>query len=241
MVSLSDLQKAERIHTVVLDQPTSSITGTRSTMKLLWTLSFSLVALAASIQSTDSSCDDFPTSTLEFTSEFQQPKPPLVKPEFQTSFIQHKWNNNLSHITSGYIYFSPSQNLVRADEAYDGGLASSIFDYSKTNKEGLVLNKLTSYEVNSTDPTVWMGYVMSNYPLFTEDFLIRGDAVFGGLVKRNLLTKHVASWNLMYSSIPVTVFVDACGVVVGYDYFSPGLRTRVVTDFFNIAIGPVKV
>lgn len=99
----------------------------------------------------------------------------------------------MSHITSGYIYFSPSQNLVRADEAYDGALATSIFDYSKINKEGLVLNNLTSYEVNSTEPTVWIGYVMSNYPLFTEDFLIRGDAVFGGLVKRNLLAKHVAS------------------------------------------------
>ena len=34
--------------------------------------------------------------------------------------------------------------------------------------------------------------------------------------------------------IPVTVFVDGCGVVVGYDYFSGGLRTRVITEFFNI-------
>lgn len=214
---------------------------------------------------------------LEFSSSFQQPEPPLVKTEFQTSFIQHKWytirsyhlhgfsltnsrNNNLSHITSGYIYFSPSQNLVRADEAYEGGLATSVFDYSKVNKEGLVLNNLTSYEVNSTEATVWMGYVMSNYPLFTQDFLIRGNAVFGGLVKRNLLAEHVASvslkqpypffmhetltslkWNIMYSSIPVTVFVDSCGVIVGYDYFSPGLRTRVVTDFFNTAVGPLKL
>ncbi|KAJ5450814.1 uncharacterized protein N7458_003731 [Penicillium daleae] len=178
---------------------------------------------------------------LEFSGSFQQPQPPLVKPEFKTSFIQHKWNNNLSHIMSGYIYFSPSQNLVRADEAYDGALASSIFDYSKTTKDGLVFNNLTSYEVGVAQPNVWTGYVMSNYPLFTEDFLIQGAAVFGGLVKRNLLDKHVASWNILYSSIPITVFVDSCGVLVGYDYFSPGLRTRVITDFFNTAVGPVKV
>lgn len=99
----------------------------------------------------------------------------------------------MSHITSGYIYFSPSRNLVRADEAYDGGLASSLFDYSNTTKDGLVLNTLTSYEGNSTQPIVWTGYVNSNYPLFTEDLLIQAGAVFGGLVKRDLLEKHVAS------------------------------------------------
>jgi hypothetical protein len=99
----------------------------------------------------------------------------------------------LSHITSGYIYFSPSQKLVRADEAYDGALASSVFDYSNTTKDGLVQNIFTSYEVNSTQPTVWTGYVNSNFPLFAEDFLISGEAVFSGLVKRTFLEKHVAS------------------------------------------------
>ena len=44
----------------------------------------------------------------------------------------------------------------------------------------------------------------------------------------------------MYQNeIPVTIFVDACDTVVEYDYFSPGLRTRVVTEFFNILVGPV--
>ncbi|KAF3398179.1 hypothetical protein F1880_006494 [Penicillium rolfsii] len=209
-------------------------------MNILSPLCFSLLALATSVKPKASLCNDFPASMLEFTSSFQQPEPPLVKNEFKTSFIQHKWNNNVSHITSGYIYFSPSRNLVRADEAYDGGLASSLFDYSKTTKDGLVLNTLTSYEGNTTQPTVWTGYVNSNYPLFTEDLLVQGGAVFGGLVKRNLVDKHVASWNLMYSSIPVTFFVDSCGVLVGYDYFSPDLRTRVITDFFNTAIGPFQ-
>ncbi|EAU29432.1 predicted protein [Aspergillus terreus NIH2624] len=108
-------------------------------------------------------------------------------------------------------------------------------------KDGLVLNTLTSYGTNDSQPTVWTGYVLSNYPLFTEDILTRGGAVFGGLVKRYLLEGYVASWNIIYASLPVTVFVDSCGVIVGYDYFSPNLRTRVVTEFFNTALGPVAI
>jgi hypothetical protein len=38
-------------------------------------------------------------------------------------------------------------------------------------------------------------------------------------------------------AVPVTVFINNCNVVVGYDYFSPGLRTRVVTMFFNTKVG----
>ncbi|KAJ5490715.1 hypothetical protein N7539_002282 [Penicillium diatomitis] len=223
-----------------------------------------LASLGDALETRPKACGHFPTSIQEFTSGFQQPKPPMVKTEFQTSFIQHKWyfeyqqsqrqkcpvtdaayhvrNANLSHVSSGYLYFSPSQKMVRADEAYEGALATSIFDYGNTTQQGLVMNTVTSYSVGSPKPSVWSGYVLSNYPLFAEDFLIKGDAVFGGLVTRNLLQGHVASWNIMFmGSIPVTAFVDACGVLVGYDYFSPGLRTRVTTDFFNTAVGPVKI
>ena len=42
------------------------------------------------------------------------------------------------------------------------------------------------------------------------------------------------------NAIPVTVFLDGCNTIVGYDYFSPGLRTRVVTEYFNIQVGPVS-
>lgn len=35
-------------------------------------------------------------------------------------------------------------------------------------------------------------------------------------------------------AIPVTVYVSNCNVMVGYDYFSPELRTRVITEYFNI-------
>jgi hypothetical protein len=36
--------------------------------------------------------------------------------------------------------------------------------------------------------------------------------------------------------IPVTIYVDNCNVVVGYDFFTPERRTRATTEFFNIQI-----
>lgn len=35
------------------------------------------------------------------------------------------------------------------------------------------------------------------------------------------------------NAIPVTVYVDNCNVVVGYDFFSPYERTYVITMYFN--------
>ncbi|KAJ0419178.1 hypothetical protein BJY00DRAFT_314247 [Aspergillus carlsbadensis] len=213
-------------------------------MKFLYLAIPTLAALGASArQNSTKSCYEFPSSMIEFSGNFQQPEPPVLKTEFQTSFIQHKWNTNLSHIQVGYIYFSPSQGLVRVDEAYKGDLATSIFDYTNTTAEGLVDNTLTSFGKYPAqpEPTVWRGYVQSNYPLFTADILVSGDAVFGGLVRRTHVEGLVASWNIMYASVPVTVFVDGCGVMVGYDYFSPALRTRVTTEFFNMMVGSVEI
>lgn len=39
----------------------------------------------------ESACKPFPSSMLEFSAQFEQPKPPSINPEFNTSFIQHKW------------------------------------------------------------------------------------------------------------------------------------------------------
>lgn len=41
--------------------------------------------------------------------------------------------------------------------------------------------------------------------------------------------------------IPVTAYINACNVVVGYDYYSPNERTRVVTEFFNTGTGAVRI
>ncbi|KAH8804372.1 hypothetical protein F5884DRAFT_753980 [Xylogone sp. PMI_703] len=195
-------------------------------------------------------CTPFPPSMIEYSAQFQEPQPPLIQSEFETSFIQHKWNQNLSHITSGYIYNSPSQNLVRADEAYNGGFGSSLFNYHNTTEDGLVDNIMTTY--NSTSANQMYG---------------GGGASFGGLVQRNFVDKKVASvwitpflspsaedwyyyllltqmmqWDIMYQgTIPVTIYVTDCNIVVGYDFFAPFERTYVTTSFFNTYVGPVKI
>ncbi|KGO75675.1 hypothetical protein PITC_030270 [Penicillium italicum] len=174
---------------------------------------------------------------IEFSSEFKQPAPPLIKAEYKTNFLQHKWNQNLSHITTGFINNAPSQNFVRADEAFDGSLASSFFNYANSTEDGLVDNTLTTFSHDSNEPTVWRGFVNSNFPLFPEDILIKNGAVFAGLVRRQFNDGLVAAWDIMYQgAIPVTVYVSNCNVMVGYDYFSPGLRTRVITEYFNIQV-----
>ncbi|CAI7585547.1 unnamed protein product [Penicillium bialowiezense] len=195
-----------------------------------------LVTIAAGVLPvTASGCRPFPSSMIEFSSGFVQPSPPVIQAEFQTSFIQHKWNQNLSHITTGYISNSPSQNSVRVDEAYDGSLASSFFNYANATKEGLVDNTLTTFDHKSSKPTVWRGFVNSNFPLFPKDILVTNEATFGGLIRRQFSDGLVAAWNIMYQGvIPVTVYVSNCNIMVGYDYFSTGLRTRVVTEYFNI-------
>jgi hypothetical protein len=81
---------------------------------------------------------------------------------------------------------------VRADEAYNGTLASSVFNYANSTKEGLVDNMLTSYD-ESGKPTVWRGFVNSNFPLFPETFLMDNNAVFGGLVDRRFNDGPVAT------------------------------------------------
>ncbi|KAM0543856.1 hypothetical protein ACHAPJ_012093 [Fusarium lateritium] len=199
----------------------------------LLTLAATATGVASSSQS--SRCPSFPSSMQEFSAGFKQPEPPVVKPEFQAHFVQHKWNANLSHITAGYIENSPSRGFVRADEAFDGQLASSYFNYSNTTKSGLVDNTLTTYDPKSTKPSVWRGYVNSNFPIFSKNILVEAGAVYEGLVKRDFLPSPVAAWSIMYQGIiPVTVYVNECNVVVGYDYFAPDLRTRVIMEFFNI-------
>ncbi|RSM14291.1 hypothetical protein CEP52_001480 [Fusarium oligoseptatum] len=186
---------------------------------------FTALAASATVMAASSlRCSPFPSSMIEFSSGFIQPEPPLVKPE----------NENLSHITTGFIDNSPSKGFVRADEAFDGKLASSLFNYANVTKSGLVDNTLTTYTPGSNKPDIWRGYVNSNFPIFEKDILVKGGAVFEGLVQRKFVKDPVAAWSLMYqNAIPVTVYVDNCHVVVGYDYFSPGLRTRVINEFFN--------
>lgn len=146
----------------------------------------------------------------EFSSEFVQPKPPKIKAQYKAHFVQHKWsvaqydvycmlltakfrNAELSHITAGYIENSPSKGFVRVDEAYDGELATSHFNYANVTKSGLVDNTLTTYDHKHTKPNVWRGYVNSNFPIFGQDILVKAEAVYQGLVKRDFISSPVAA------------------------------------------------
>lgn len=88
---------------------------------------------------------------------------------------------------------SPSQGFVRVDEAFDGSLASSLFNYANVTEEGLVDNTLTTYNPNSTEPDVWRGYVNTNFPIIAEDILVEAGAVFSGLVRRPFVVGRVAA------------------------------------------------
>ncbi|KAF1357510.1 hypothetical protein EJ07DRAFT_128118 [Lizonia empirigonia] len=179
-----------------------------------------------------------PPSITPFTSTFNQPAPPLVKPEFESSYIQHKWDLNKTNSAAGYILNLPSQGLVRAYVTSKIGLLSSQFNYSNVPNEGLVDNIVATYLDDSENPpSVWRGYANSNFPIFEETILLDAGAVFAGLVKRRIVQGQVAAWNIMYQGvIPVTIYLDNCDIIVGYDYFTPTLRTRVITEFFNIQI-----
>ncbi|KND91845.1 hypothetical protein TOPH_03446 [Tolypocladium ophioglossoides CBS 100239] len=204
----------------------------------LYLVGASLAAATATLANKTSACPPFPSSMVAFSADFKQPLPPLLRPEFKTSFVQHKWDQYLSHITAGYISNAPAERLVRADQAIDGEISTSTFNYANVTKEGFVDNTLTTYSGNSTKPDVWRGYVNSNFPLFAADILVTSEAVFGGLVQRPFVHGLVASWQIMYQgAIPVTVYVSNCNVMVGYEYFSPDLRTRVITNYFNTEVG----
>lgn len=132
-----------------------------------------------------SSTGPFPSSLATFSSLFSQPAIPDVAVELRSHWIQHKWDENVSHIAAGYWYNSVSQGKVRVDETYDQGFGSSLFDYNNVTSSGEVLNKqyLIGPSVGS-NPTCFNEHVAApGFPLVTVDFLRNLNAVFGGVVQ----------------------------------------------------------
>jgi len=120
-------------------------------------------------------------------------EPSLQNPNRSAFYSPKLRNGELSHITAGFIQNSPSKGFVRADEAFDGVLASSTFDYSNVTKLGLVDNTLITYDPKKAKPSVWRGYVNSNYPILNKTVLIDNGAVFEGFVKRDFTPTPVAA------------------------------------------------
>lgn len=70
-----------------------------------------------------------------------------------TNYLLRPRDQNLSHVTTGYIRNSPSRNWVRVDEAYAGGLASSLFNYTNVTVDGLVDNTPTTFDAKGGGTT----------------------------------------------------------------------------------------
>jgi len=187
-----------------------------------------------------SETSEFPSSYTVFSSEFQEPLPPLIHAEFKANWNQHKWAHNISHIASGYLYTSPSQLKVRVDEAYDSGFGSSLFDYTNVTAEGVEnIQWILSPAITSPADCV-RGAVSPAFPLLADDFLVTNNAIFAGVVDDAYVGKVVA-WNVMYQgAIPVTLLLDQKNVVQGYDFWVTNTGAYVVTRFFNILIGEIS-
>jgi hypothetical protein len=91
-------------------------------------------------------------------------------------------NANISHIASGFIYSSPSQQKVRVDEAYDSALGSSLFDYTNVTQDGVANRQWILDPAITSPPSLWQGYVVPAFPLIPRDLLVTSGAVFGGIV-----------------------------------------------------------
>ncbi|KAK5093303.1 hypothetical protein LTR70_005019 [Exophiala xenobiotica] len=183
----------------------------------------------------------YPASYAVFSSAFKQPPIPDVTTEFRGHFIQHKWDENVSHIASGYWYNSAAHGKVRVDETYDGAFGSSLFDYTDVDANGQVLNKLWTVETSVGNvPACFVEHVAdAGFPLITADLLKIYQASFGGVVN-DPYVGYVQSWNFLYgSSIPIIAYLDQENVVMGLDFWGAERRTKVVNRFFNNVVGEI--
>ncbi|CAF3467697.1 unnamed protein product [Fusarium graminearum] len=177
--------------------------------------------------------------TTEFSAGFKQPHPPVIQAEFTTSFVQHKWNQKMSSISTGFIHNLPSKGLILVDQVVDGMLTSSVFDYNNVTYDDNVDHTMTAFQNASKSPVVWRGYDAVSFPILTTQMLVNGDAVFIGQVTRDFSGRGVG-WMIMdRGKNPLTIYLNPCNVAIGYDYFLRDEKTRVVTEFFNTNITAV--
>jgi hypothetical protein len=158
-----------------------------SALQLL--LPISSFTLHPTAMATFSSNNPYPPSYATVSSSFAEPAIPDVAVELRGNWMQHKWDENVSHIAAGYWYNSKSQVKVRVDETYDGALGSSLFDYTDINSSGQVLNKqyLLQPSVGSK-PDCFTDHVNDPaFPLVTGDLLHNLNAVFGGVAQDSLV------------------------------------------------------
>ncbi|KAF9483686.1 hypothetical protein BDN70DRAFT_873532 [Pholiota conissans] len=193
--------------------------------------------------SSDNTTGFFPPSQKFYSSGFVTPSPPNIQPEFRANYMQHKFDVNIdTHIVSGFIYVSPSQQKIRADAAGDGVLEASFFDFQNTTSNGtMVANAIVSFDGGVTEPTCSSFFVPPFVELFPPDFLAQSNAVFSG-VQIDDLYGPVDTWTFSKGdNLQVTFFLDPNNVLVRFDFAaSDSLRTFATTRFFNIIPGPIN-
>ncbi|KAK5087831.1 hypothetical protein LTR05_002046 [Lithohypha guttulata] len=178
----------------------------------------------------------FPAISGLFTPIFQQPDIPTIATELCGFFLQHKWDIELSHLTSGYWYNSALQGQVRVDETYHNAYGSSLFDYTNISTTGAINNRMFTVNPSAGSPPVYFeAYIDSpGFPLITSNFLQSANATFGGIVNKPFLG-HVQTWNLLLAdTISVIVYLDngSIPIMQGYDFWGTDRRTKVVTRFW---------
>lgn len=115
-----------------------------------------------------------------FTSDFHQPTPPLIKPAFQAHWNQHKYNENVSHIASGYMYSSPASKKIRVDETYRSALGSSLFNFNDVTADGVNNTLWLLTPTLTSTPQFFTGYEQPAFPLVEADLLVKARAVYAG-------------------------------------------------------------
>ncbi|KDR72871.1 hypothetical protein GALMADRAFT_142591 [Galerina marginata CBS 339.88] len=213
-------------------------------MAILFILPILLVGVClAQDSSTTSNLAQPTTGTTQkfYSSTFVNPTPPNIQSEFRANYMQHKFDVNVNHIVSGFIYVSPSQQKIRADGASDGSLEISIFDFKNTTANGTVANSVLSFENGAIQPTCSSFFVAPFVQIVPDNFLSLSNAVFAG-TQIDDLYGPVDTWTFsMGNNLQITFFLDSSDTLVRFDFAaSDTLRTFTTTRFFNIIPGPVN-
>ncbi|GJJ76702.1 hypothetical protein EMPS_09061 [Entomortierella parvispora] len=171
-----------------------------------------------------------------YSSNFQEPSPPLIADDFSANFMQHKWNNiSMSHVTAGIIYMSASNMKSRIDNTHGGIIQASLFDYKNVTKDGYLNKNYVLQDLTKGPQCEYSRLPVPAYPMFYKTLLQDAGAVFAGWTLDDMYGK-VETWSFFYSGIPVSVFIDAQKRFVRYDFWFPQYRTITTTRFYNIEV-----
>ena len=169
-----------------------------------------------------------------YSSNFQEPSPPLITGDFSANFMQHKWNNiSMSHVTSGIIYMSASNMKARIDNTHNGIIQVSLFDYKNSTKDGYLNKNYVLQDLIKGPQCEFSRLPVPAYPMFYKTLLQDSGAVFAGWTQ-DAMYGQVETWSFFYAGIPVSIFIDSQKRLVRYDFWFPQYRTFTTTRFYNI-------